>query len=102
FSFPAMRAGEFVFDEIHSYDARLFGALLRFLRTFPGAPVLLMSASIPPSRMVALRDVLGDRAEDVIRGDERLEGYERYRLEPRDSPEVCRQDVLDALRAGSK
>ena len=39
FSFPAIAAGAFVFDEIHSYDARLFGSLLRFLQMFPGAPV---------------------------------------------------------------
>ena len=51
-----------LFDEIHSYDARLFGSLLRYLQTFPGLPVLLMSASIPPGRMVKLREVLGERA----------------------------------------
>jgi CRISPR-associated endonuclease/helicase Cas3 len=102
FSFPAIATGAFVFDEIHSYDARLFGALLRFLRTFPGAPVLLMSASIPPGRMAALREVLGERAGDVIRGDERLEGYERYRLESRNSAGACQQDVVDALLAGNK
>ena len=36
YPFPAIVAGSFVFDEIHSYDARLFGSLLRFLKTFPG------------------------------------------------------------------
>jgi len=51
FSFPALMAGAFVFDEIHSYDARMFGILLRFLETFRGVPVLLMSASIPPQRL---------------------------------------------------
>jgi CRISPR-associated endonuclease/helicase Cas3 len=102
FSFPAIAAGAFVFDEIHSYDARLFGALLRFLELFPGAPVLLMSASIPPSRMAALREVLKGRFGDEIRGDPRLEGYERYAIEPRTSGEACRADAAKALASGKK
>ena len=31
FSFPAIIEGAIVFDEIHSYDEKLFGALVRFL-----------------------------------------------------------------------
>jgi CRISPR-associated endonuclease/helicase Cas3 len=102
FSFPAIAAGAFVFDEIHSYDARLFGSLLRFLREFPGVPVLLMSASIPPGRMAELRKVLGDRVGDEIRGDPVMEGHQRYRLEPRDSSAVCRAEVAAAVKAGKK
>jgi len=102
FSFPAIAAGAFVFDEIHSYDARLFGSLLRFLQMFPGVRVLLMSASIPPSRMKVLRELLGDRAGDEIRGDEQMEGHQRYQFEPRDSAESCRMDVTAALAAGMK
>jgi CRISPR-associated endonuclease/helicase Cas3 len=102
FSFPAIAAGAFVFDEIHSYDARLFGSLLRFLREFPGVPVLLMSASIPPGRMAELRKVLGDRVGDEIRGDPVMEGHQRYRLEPRDSAAVCRAEVAAAVKAGKK
>ncbi len=102
FSFPVIAAGAFVFDEIHSYDARLFGALLRFLQVFSGAPVLLMSASIPPGRISALREVLGGRAGAVIRGDAALEGYKRYRLESRDSAASCQEAVAKALREGKK
>jgi CRISPR-associated endonuclease/helicase Cas3 len=102
YSFPALATGAYVFDEIHSYDARLFGSLLRFLRTFPGAPVLLMSASIPPGRMEALREVLQGRVGEVIRGDPAMEGYRRYRLEPRSSATACRREVADALRLGKK
>lgn len=102
FSFPVIAAGAFVFDEIHSYDARLFGGLLRFLQTFPGVPVLLMSASIPPQRLEALKRVLGDRACNVIPGDPKLEGYERYRFEPRDSAAACHDEVRAALHAGKK
>lgn len=40
------RYGAFVFDEIHCYDAELFGSLIAFLRAFPDVPVLVMSASV--------------------------------------------------------
>jgi CRISPR-associated endonuclease/helicase Cas3 len=102
FSFPAIAAGAFVFDEIHSYDARMFGSLLRFLKTFPGAPVLLMSASIPPRRLEALREALGDRIGDAILGDQAMEGYERYCLQPRESAPACQQQVVDAMKAEKK
>jgi CRISPR-associated endonuclease/helicase Cas3 len=102
YSFPAIAAGAFVCAEIHSYDARLFGGLLRFLKTFPGLPVLLMSASIPPARMNALGEALGARMGDVIRGDPVIEGYKRYRLRKRDSAEACRDEVTKALRANKK
>ena len=102
YSFPAIISGAFVFDEIHSYDARLFGGLLRFLKTFPGLPVLLMSASIPPVRLEALKAALGDRMGEVIRGDPTIEGYQRYELHRRDSADACRKDVTEALRANKK
>src|SRR5262249_26282026 len=50
FAWPALAQSSFVFDEIHAYDDRLFGALLRFLRDVPGVPVLLMTASLPTPR----------------------------------------------------
>ena len=102
FSFPAIAAGAIVFDEIHSYDTKLFGGLLRFLRTFPGIPVLLMSASIPPARMDALKNALGIRACEAIHGDPDLEGYQRYRLEPRGSAAACRDEVQHMLTARKK
>jgi CRISPR-associated endonuclease/helicase Cas3 len=103
FSFPAIVAGAFVLDEIHSYDSKLFGALLNFLQTFPGLPVLLMSASIPPARLLALREVLGDRMGDVVRGDPSLETRRRYRFEPvQASPDDCWADVERSLRSNEK
>jgi CRISPR-associated endonuclease/helicase Cas3 len=44
YCFPAIAQAAFVFDEVHCYDNRLFGGLLRFLEVVK-APVLLMSAS---------------------------------------------------------
>jgi len=55
FAWPALAQSAFVFDEIHAYDDRLFGALLRFLRDLPGLPSLLMTASLPKAREEALR-----------------------------------------------
>ncbi|MBM4042906.1 MAG: CRISPR-associated helicase Cas3' [Planctomycetes bacterium] len=102
FSLPAIACGAFVFDEIHNYDRRLFGELLRFLTTFPGAPVLLMSATIPPKRLAAIREVLGERAGAPVCGDPELEARKRYRLEGRPDAEECWPDVEKALRVGQK
>jgi CRISPR-associated endonuclease/helicase Cas3 len=96
YSFPAFAAGAFVFDEIHAYDARLWGGLLRFLKEFPGVPALLMSASIPPHREKQLRDELGSRVGKLIGGDPDLEKRKRYLLEARTEAE-CWADVCRAL-----
>lgn len=102
YSFPAFAAGAFVFDEVHAYDAKLWGGLLRFLREFPGVPALLMSASIPSHRRQQLAEVLGDRMSDVIRGDTHVEGYKRYRVESRADEAACWTEVKRALEAGKK
>jgi CRISPR-associated endonuclease/helicase Cas3 len=102
YSFPAFVAGAFVFDEVHAYDAKLWGGLLRFLKEFPGVPALLMSASIPPHRQQQLRGILGDRAGPLILGDTAIEGHKRYRLEAREQEGQCWPDVVAALKNGKK
>ncbi|MBU4448109.1 MAG: CRISPR-associated helicase Cas3', partial [Proteobacteria bacterium] len=102
FSFPAIASGAFVFDEIHNYDAKLFGALLNFLDTFSYAPALLMSASIPPGRLEQLRKVLGPRLGKAITGEPNIETLERYLLQWLESCEDCWGKVQAALRAGKK
>ncbi len=81
FAWPALAQSAFVFDEIHAYDDRLFGALLRFLRDVPGLPCLLMTASLPTPREEALREVL-KKFRDIdlkpIAGPEELEKLPRY------------------------
>jgi CRISPR-associated endonuclease/helicase Cas3 len=81
FAWPALAQSAFVFDEIHAYDDRLFGALLRFLRDVPGLPVLLMTASLPTAREEALRYVLGQLGREFrpIPGPPELEERRRYR-----------------------
>ncbi len=82
FSFPSIGNGAFVFDEIHQYDERLFGALLRFLEAFPEAPILLMTASLPVPRLEAVRGLLARRGTriEVIEGPADFQDIERYQV----------------------
>jgi CRISPR-associated endonuclease/helicase Cas3 len=81
FAWPALAQSSFVFDEIHAYDDRLFGALLRFLHDLPGLPCLLMTASLPKAREEALfqtvREVHGCGLEPIP-GPKKLEELPRY------------------------
>jgi hypothetical protein len=53
------------FDEIHAYDDKLFGALLRFLEALPAIPALLMTASLPAARLRALQEVAKRRGLEL-------------------------------------
>ena len=79
FSWPIIAKSAIVFDEIHSYDAKMFGSLIRFLRAFPQTPALLMTASLQPSRREALQ--AGGVHYRLIGGDTVAEEADRYRLE---------------------
>lgn len=81
FAWPALAGAAFVFDEIHAYDDRLYGALLRFLAAMPGAPILLMTASLPEHRRRSLEACLARRGTPltVVPGPEDLERRRRYR-----------------------
>jgi CRISPR-associated endonuclease/helicase Cas3 len=83
YSWPSICNAAFVFDEIHSYDTSLFGALLAFLKKLKGVPVLLMTASLPLNRLERLRSVIRDRGSELreIDGPKELEGLKRYRRE---------------------
>jgi CRISPR-associated endonuclease/helicase Cas3 len=83
FAWPALSQAAFVFDEIHAFDDRLFGALLRFLRDVPGVPILLMTASLPDGREAALRELVEASGSDwrPVSGPQDLETRSRYRKE---------------------
>lgn len=112
YAWCAIAQSAFVFDEVHAYDSRLFGALLQFLRTFRGAPILLMSASFTPEQIKAIRDVMAELGENInqepIKGPKNLEELKRYQIDYLDEvsdvkklPEVW--DVLfEALRKNKK
>jgi CRISPR-associated endonuclease/helicase Cas3 len=104
FAWPALAQSAFVFDEIHAYDDRLFGALLRFLRDLPGLPAILMTASLPVSRVEALRKVLR-KYRDIdlspITGPEAFETRPRYhKASPEDGDPLPL--IVEAVRAGDK
>jgi CRISPR-associated endonuclease/helicase Cas3 len=102
FSFPALAKGAFVFDEIHNYDTKLFGALLTFLKSAPNAQVLLMSASLSKSRLAMLKAALSGRLGDPITGDSDIEGTDRYRLHWKEKAESCWVTVKSFLENGRK
>lgn len=103
FTFPAIATGAFVFDEVHQYDDRLFGALLRFIRAFPGTPLLLMTASLPSARLAALQEAVAATGIqlETITGPEELETLPRYELTlPVDEPPL--EDIGRTLEHGGK
>ncbi len=101
YGWPGLSQSAVVFDEIHSYDDALFGALLRFLQAMPGTPALLMTASLPTARLEALRGVserVHGRSLVEIAGPpdlEQLLRYERSYDEPVRAARAC-------LAAGGK
>lgn len=111
YSWPAIAQCAFVFDEVHAYDQRLFGALLQFLRTFIGAPILLMSASFTPQQLEAIYQLMAELGEDIdqpIEGPKELEELERYQFQvinQVDEPEELSQmwlSVIEALKNRQK
>jgi CRISPR-associated endonuclease/helicase Cas3 len=98
-SFPLWSNTSFVFDEIHAYSPRLFQFLLRFLQTFRGAKILLMTASLPPHYLEALKKTLNGLDEDIeiIYGPKPLEDLPRYRLQRADNLEEAYNIVQHAV-----
>lgn len=103
YAFPAIGNGAFVFDEIHAYDDRMFGALLRFLDAFPKAPVLLMTASLPQARLNMLSCKAAEFGEQlaVFDGPRELEEIPRYKIK-RASLEEVWPKIETALSYGGK
>ena len=103
---PALADAAVVFDEIHSYDPKMWNALVTFLERFD-VPVLCMTATLPPSRRVQLEERAGlrtyptavDRQE--LRDLERSEAHPRYRLRPTSSSEALAH-AIDALGQGQR
>lgn len=104
YAFPGLTHSALVFDEIHAYDESLFGALLRFLEDLPGLPALLMTASLPASRLEALRTLtrrVHQRPLIEIHGPPDLETLPRYQQAAAgDTDPLVR--VRDCLLRGGK
>jgi CRISPR-associated endonuclease/helicase Cas3 len=85
YCFPAIAQAAFVFDEVHCYDDKLFGALLRFLQVVK-APILLMSASFLPWQVQSIEQAVGESVK-IIQGPQDLETQPRYRFHLADAPD---------------
>jgi CRISPR-associated endonuclease/helicase Cas3 len=108
FAWPALAGSAFVFDEIHAYDDRLFGALIRFLTALPGVPVLLMTASLPEPRLRALQVCCKNRGKPLaeIKGPQDTENHQRYQrsglLGPDDPTTLIREVLANKDAAKNK
>ncbi len=106
YGFPAIAQGFFVFDEIHAYPPQLFGTLLEFLKIFRNAPIVLMTASLPPSRQQAIEAALAENDGEkpaIIYGPPEIESLNRYRLHPHPNEgEELWQAAIAELERGGK
>lgn len=107
YSWPALAGAAFVFDEIHAYDRRLFGALLHFLESVRGVPVLLMTASLPRKRLEDIEERLARRGSALTvpkrTSDLKvLEERPRYRRFDPEDVEDPLSEVLLEVKGGGK
>jgi CRISPR-associated endonuclease/helicase Cas3 len=104
FAIPAIGKGAFIFDEVHAYDDRMFGALLRFIGAFRGAPLLLMTASLQAHRLDGLRRLCAQSGHTftAVEGPADLEQIPRYRLARVRTEAVAWSEVIGALENGKR
>lgn len=100
YSLPAIVNSAVVFDEIHAFDDQMFGHLLVFLKNFPRLPVLLMTASLPEERKLAIQQVRPDL--NPIPGPPEFELLERYLIEDSKSDEEIWQAIEERLSKNEK
>jgi CRISPR-associated endonuclease/helicase Cas3 len=104
YAWPALAGAAFVFDEIHAYDDKLFGALLRFLQGMRGVPVLLMTASLPRGKRQGLEQSLRSQGEELpeIAGPVELERLRRYQRLIAANPQDPLAEVRTEIERGGK
>jgi len=102
YAWPSLIRSVFIFDEIHSFSPRLFQHLFRFLAIFKNIPVLLMTASLLPAQLEALRQVCRQRGGLVaINGPPDREKAARYLLHCVDESKAW-QEAQEVLQLGGK
>jgi CRISPR-associated endonuclease/helicase Cas3 len=103
---PALADAAVVFDEIHSYDSKMWNALVTFLERFD-VPVLCMTATLPPSRRrqlegrCALQSYPSPAQMRELSDLEVKETQPRYRLLAGNRDEAI-VTALDAQRGGRR
>jgi len=114
---PVLARSVIVVDEVHSFDAAMFSELIKFLQAFD-APVLMMTASFPKSRLDELeRSIKGLRIYPDEKRDEDSEirkalktsaEAERYSIsshkdaKPPTRDECCYNQFLEIARGAYK
>lgn len=103
---PALADAAVVFDEIHSYDSKMWNALVTFLERFD-VPVLCMTATLPPSRSQQLASRCCLRSYPTssemleLRDLEEKETCRRYRLGATTASDAV-DTAVDAVRSGAR
>jgi CRISPR-associated endonuclease/helicase Cas3 len=99
---PALADSAVIIDEVHSFDKRMFDALIAFLQNFD-VPVLCMTATLPPIRRKQLQEAglklyLASEDEEL----NRQESHPRYRLEPVADADAALEQAVYADRKGER
>jgi CRISPR-associated endonuclease/helicase Cas3 len=103
---PALADAAVVFDEIHSYDPKMWNALVTFLERFD-VPVLCMTATLPPSRSQQLTSRCGLRSYPTASEMQELSDLEaketclRYRLGATTTGDAI-DTAMAAVRVGQR
>lgn len=99
---PLLADSVVIIDEVHSFDRRMFDALIAFLRNF-NVPVLCMTATLPASRRQELIEAgltLYQAQDDAeLR---KLETHPRYRLERISGQGEALKLAINAYRRGDR
>jgi len=102
---PVMADAAIVFDEIHSYDASMWNALVTFLQTFD-VPALCMTATLPPSRrdeLAKLLKVYPDETHAAALPDlAKAERHLRYRFEAVADEATALARAIEAREQGAR
>ena len=102
YSLPSLLNAAFIFDEVHSYSPALFTYLLEFLTVFSHAPVLIMTATLPPGRKAAIEKLQVARGNLITQeGPHERENAPRYYIK-RSSREVAFEQAKDVVAQGKK
>jgi CRISPR-associated endonuclease/helicase Cas3 len=100
---PVLADAVVVFDEVHSFDQKLFSTLKQFLKNFD-VPTLCMTASLPGRR----REELAGLGLEIFPGMERfqeldaLAGHPRYQVEALDSENEAMDIAVKAFESGKR
>ncbi|MCW5968130.1 MAG: CRISPR-associated helicase Cas3' [Blastocatellales bacterium] len=99
---PLLADSAIIIDEVHSFDRRMFDALIAFLQNFD-VPVLCMTATLPTSRRQQLLEagLTLYQAEDDAELH-KLEIHPRYRLARISGHDEAMRDAIKAYRNGDR